>query len=283
MLTAAEIDDLREGFVGDALTDKADCPMCGSSSNRVDDAKNIHPDKPVTFELRACVACGHCWTSPFPSQRFLDHLYRSGSHSVIGEGWDLEQKVRFTVPEDMVRAATCRLVPGHYLEVGVGKGLLYSTYLQDGWQCQGVEPGEWGSSLPGVVSSMGDLPANASFDVVVALDVLEHVADPVGMLREIRPRMALEARIYLAFPNRDSLRFALQKGKWRMVRPIGHVHFFSKRSVVKMLSRSGLVTESIRTTDLLRIGDIRKPLTAAAYVAQELGWGDQFVVTARLE
>jgi hypothetical protein len=180
----------------------------------------------------------------------------------------------------MVCKAIAALRPGRYFELGVGKGLLYHHCCSNGWQCSGVEPGDWGSGIPGVVRSLDEVPGGSTFDVLVALDVLEHVRDPISVLRVLRGMSARGSRLFAAFPNRRSFRFILQKGRWRMVRPLGHIHYFSKKSACLMLEKAGFSPTNIQTTDLLEFMDLRRPLDAIIYLAQCAGWGDQLVVSA---
>lgn len=280
VIDSFQVDSLREGFVGEAFLTQELCPFCVSRSRIVDAALNIHADYPVSFDLRVCNRCGHGWIDPLPTQNFLDHLYRTGSNSVVGYGWSSEQKTQLTMPEKMVCKAIAASRPGRYFELGVGKGLLYKHYCSNGWQCSGVEPGNWGSGLPGVVRSLDDVPVGSAFDVLVALDVLEHVSDPIGVLRVLRGMSAPGSRLFTAFPNRQSFRFMMQKGRWRMVRPLGHIHYFSKRSVRLILETACFSPVSIQTTDLLEIKNVRRPLDAIIYMAQLAGWGDQLVVSA---
>ena len=62
------------------------------------------------------------------------------------------------------------------------------------------------ASLPGVVRGLGQIPPEPAFDLVVALDVLEHISDPAAALGALRQRAAPGAELYAAFPNNDSWR-----------------------------------------------------------------------------
>jgi hypothetical protein len=275
-----QLDSLREGFVGEAFVAQEMCPFCGSGSRIIDAALNINAEKPSSFALRVCSRCGHAWIDPLPTQNFLDHLYQIGSNSVIGYGWSSERKTQLTIPEQVVCKAVAALRPGRYFELGVGKGLLYSHCFSNGWRCSGVEPGDWGSGIPGVVRSLDEVPVGSTFDVLVALDVLEHVRDPIGVLRVLRGMSAPSSWLFTAFPNRRSFRFMMQKGRWRMVRPLGHIHYFSKQSARLMLEKAGFSPVNIQITDLLEFKDLRQPFNAIFYLAQFAGWGDQLIVAA---
>jgi hypothetical protein len=277
--------ELAEQYEGEAFSSAASCPICAGPSKVAHTAVNIHPEKPYSFDFRVCNRCGHGWIDPMPSQGLLTHLYRRGSHSVVGVGWAETEDESLTVPERLVaeRELSVRGGGGRYFELGVGKGRLYHRFLQAGWQCTGVEPGAWGRGLTGIYADLDSLPGQFVADVIVALDVLEHVADPKSTLRRLRALAARHTRLYCAMPNRQSLRARLDRERWRMLRPLGHVNYWSKKSLVRALNQSGLAAAELHRTDLWKPRPIRKWRDVAAAAVEHLGLGDQWVAVARVD
>ena len=235
-LSALQLSELLEGFDGEALAAQVSCPVCGSESSVDDTAFTIHPERPLAVDLRKCIRCRHGWIDPLPAQAFLNYLYGRGSRSVIGAE---QAKTELTIPEAIAACEAATLPATRYLEIGVGQGLLYRHFADAGWSAAGVDPGDWAASFPGIVRSIDDIDVDRRFDLIVAMDVLEHVRDPVAMVRRLRELAAPGARLFMAFPNRASLRAHVGKGRWRMVRPLGHLHFFSPRSARLMLKEAG--------------------------------------------
>ena len=271
------LDALRQGYDGDAFTPQTRCPLCDQGAVMVGSAQNIHPEHPVKFSLRRCKTCRHMWIDPLPTQPFLDHLYRRASNSVIGVGWESQRQPSLTLPEQRIAAAEQISTPGRYFELGVGKGILFERFRSLGWDCQGVEPGDWGAGIPGVVRSLSDVPQGAA-DVIVAADVLEHVSDPTATLRAVRSLAGPSTRLYAAFPNNQSFRFLMQKERWRMVRPLGHVHYFSRQSAVVMFQKAGFTVKSARANDLWEPGLVAAPKSLIFRTVQFLGFGDQWLI-----
>jgi cyclopropane fatty-acyl-phospholipid synthase-like methyltransferase len=83
--------------------------------------------------------------------------------------------------------------------------------------------------------------ADESFDVVTAVEVLEHVVDPLAELAQIR-RLLVPGGLFLyttgnAAPHRDQLE------RWRYVIPEIHVSFFEPRTLSLALRKTGFVPE----------------------------------------
>jgi hypothetical protein len=270
-------------YAGETFSSARVCPICAGHSKVAHGAFNIDPDRPRRFDLRVCGQCKHGWIDPMPSQGLLSDLYSRGSPSVIGIGWaEAEGESTLTLPERFVvaRDLGSQRSVGRYFELGVGKGGLYRKFLQNGWQCTGVEPGAWGRELPGIYPDIDLAPSSTGANVVVALDVLEHVADPVAMLKKIYRLAALSARFYCAMPNRQSARAIVQRSRWRMLLPLGHLHYWSRDSVVRAFSSAGFVIDELRKSDLWEPRPVRSLCAAAGAAVEHFGFGDQWIIMA---
>jgi rRNA maturation protein Nop10 len=277
------LSDIAENYAGDCFARTLFCPICGGRSKIAHPAYNSDPHKPYKFDLRVCIECGHGWIDPMPSQGLLNYLYGRAAHSVIGVGWSVQAHAGLSVPERFVRARELSdgVTPRRYFELGVGKGALYSEFLKAGWECHGVEPGVWGHGFPGVVSDIDVVPRSFLADRIVALDVLEHIADPKAMIRTLRQLSASDATLYCAMPNRQSFRARVGRDRWRMLRPLGHVNYWSRKSVLSAFSQSGFRVEELFKTDLWDAGPIRTLKSLAAAAIERFGAGDQWIVIAR--
>ncbi len=265
----------------DELHSQETCPVCAAKSKCLGAVRTIDPNSTRKVELRECSQCRHWWVNPIPTQALLDRLYAAGSLSVIGAGWDTSPKVELSVPEQFVLTAEQRTTKSNYLEVGVGKGLLFSRARARGWNCFGVEPGDWGETTSGIHRSLKALPAAEKFDIIVAIDVLEHVSSPTEFLAELRAKAAPSCRLYAAFPCKDSPRAMIRRLEWSMIRPFGHLHFFSSRSVQRVFADAGWSVTRKRKTDLWPMSRLRelRPSGPIRALVEVLQLGDQWLVT----
>jgi 2-polyprenyl-3-methyl-5-hydroxy-6-metoxy-1,4-benzoquinol methylase len=134
------------------------------------------------------------------------------------------------------------------------------------------------------------------FDVVLLLDVLEHLREPGRVLGELALRLAPGGRVIASIPNitHAAVRLELLQGRFRY-RTTGlldetHVHFFDSEEVEVLFRRAGLaIDERLRVTR--NLDETEFDVDVAALPADVLAAatsGDdaltyQFVVTARNE
>jgi 2-polyprenyl-3-methyl-5-hydroxy-6-metoxy-1,4-benzoquinol methylase len=123
------------------------------------------------------------------------------------------------------------------LEVGCGSGnvLRVLQRLAEGrGEVQGLEVSDAAAEVArrrtGLTVTSGylsDLDATASFDVIAAFDVLEHIADEAGVLVQMRDRLRPHGRLILTVPAHQSL--------WS---PFDVASGHERRYSLQMLSRS---------------------------------------------
>jgi SAM-dependent methyltransferase len=237
----------------------ASCPVCSSTNiSPVGKKLTIHPKATSRFSIFSCGSCGHWATDPLPQQDYLLQLYSEGSLSVYGEGWQKAISDQFEAPSTeeslgkhgwIVEAERAH-EPENYLEIGPGNCAVLRSFEAMNWKCYAIEPGSWSKDRPGFYDSIAQLP-DVQFDVAVANDVLEHVSDPRALLAEVSRVLKPGARLYSCFPNADSIRARVQGVNWRMVRPIGHVHYFSRQSAKDLLKGCGYNVRRMQPYDLL--------------------------------
>lgn len=92
------------------------------------------------------------------------------------------------------------------------------------------------------------------YATVVCADVLEHTADPVSVLRQLRRAARPDATFVISLPNvaHLSARMLLLFGQWpQMERGIfdrTHLHFYTRRTAERMLAEAGLHVLRARPT-----------------------------------
>ncbi len=151
------------------------------------------------------------------------------------------------------------------LELGCASGYFTRHLLERGCTVVGVEIDAAAAEQARKVTQrvlIGDLETMdlgaelgpATFDAIVAGDVLEHLRDPGAVLERLRPLLAPGGAIVASVPNvtHATVRLALLMGQWRY-RSLGlldrtHLRFFTRWSVLEMLRRSGFRLEQMLAT-----------------------------------
>jgi SAM-dependent methyltransferase len=108
--------------------------------------------------------------------------------------------------------------PLRIFDAGCGDGRLVADYIGRGFSVSGMDAhveGVAAARAKGVDAVVGDLEAvwpvgSATQDVVLLLDVLEHLVDPAHALGEARRVLSQDGHCIVAFPNHFDLRQRLR-------------------------------------------------------------------------
>jgi glycosyltransferase involved in cell wall biosynthesis len=152
--------------------------------------------------------------------------------------------------------------PGKVLDIGCSSGQLSSRIREFGHYVVGVDH----AKEPGVLDHVDEfvladldqgLPeVGGGFDVVVAADVIEHVRNPVALLREMADKAGPEGRLVISTPNFGHWypRLRVASGAFdydrRGILDETHLRFFSRRGLLRVLKSAHLRVDSLEYTGL---------------------------------
>ncbi len=124
------------------------------------------------------------------------------------------------------------------LDIGAGIGLLVGVAAESGLQAVGVEPSRWlveharpltgGALLPGLFPHPS--LSGQTFDLITLVDVIEHVADPIQLLRDCRESLAAEGVLMVVTPDVRSLAARLLGDRWWHFR-LAHVGYLDRHTL----------------------------------------------------
>jgi SAM-dependent methyltransferase len=168
-----------------------------------------------------------------------------------------------------VRTDIAPLLPAHaerVLEVGCGAGGTLAALKASGhagW-IAGIElsPDAAARARPRLdVLHEGDVDtqlehfAAGSIDLILCLDVLEHLVDPWATLKRLQALLRPGGQLIVSLPNirhYSVLLPLLFKGRWRYetagIMDRTHLRFFSRETAVDLLGQAGLALERERST-----------------------------------
>ncbi len=142
------------------------------------------------------------------------------------------------------------LPPGRLLDVGCGLGFLLSG-LKAGWDRHGVEVSAFAAEHArahghihlGPIEEAGY--ADEHFDVVVIHHVIEHLEDPIGMLKELRRVLKPDGWLILGTPDFDSGAARRFGEKYRLLHDVTHISLFSNDSMHRFVRDHGFRIEHV--------------------------------------
>ncbi len=141
---------------------------------------------------------------------------------------------------------------GRVLDIGCGTGKLLDWLKRHDWQVYGVEickqAAEYGNSF-GLNIFNGELIeakfSSEFFDVVVINQVLEHLYDPRGTLREIHRILKRDGMLLVGVPNIGSYEARVFGRYWSALEIPRHLYHFSIHSLRLLLTENNFDIQKI--------------------------------------
>lgn len=133
------------------------------------------------------------------------------------------------------------------LDVGCGKGDLLAVLMHRGWNGEGLEvDAEAAASARiqlGLKVHEGELESQRfpdhTFDAITMNHVIEHVHDPISLIRECLRVLKPGGRMVLATPNVRSLAHGRFGRNCSLLDPPRHLHLFTKINLKECTARAG--------------------------------------------
>jgi len=142
---------------------------------------------------------------------------------------------------------------GKLLEIGVGSGSFLNSIRRKGFDVTGCDLSKTLSrhvertyGIPVHNGFVSSLPSDPHYDVIVMNHVLEHVNDPISLLKDIRSRLKQDGLLHLAVPNVASWEAALPG--WASYEPY-HLVYFTPETLRKTLESAGFKVIRLVTRD----------------------------------
>jgi SAM-dependent methyltransferase len=250
---------------GDEQLARADrgsrCSICAGHTVAVGSKRSTTTT--LTFELRQCTECGFAFVrDPISDFAALyDDAYYRGEGadravSYVHEVTHFQRSVRqyewrgvVDVVESARRERGSEGAP-RWLDFGCGAGGLVRYLARRGVDAYGFEEGHGRElalrqKLP--ILSADELEKSERFDVVTAIEVLEHVFDPLDVLRTIRRALKPGGLFFYTTGNPSGRSPSALLG-WSYLVPEVHVSFYEPRTMSLALEKTGFRTFYPRST-----------------------------------
>jgi len=191
--------------------------------------------------------------NPQPSDEELARIYGSTYFVLSGDpdGQQHAASLKASTADhylDLIESYAGCKPTGRLLEVGCGQGDFLARAAARGLSVTGIEfsphaaqiaaakAGSQGRILAGDIKQA--VAQGEKFDYVVFADVLEHVRDPRGFLRDVHSLLNDDAIVAVVVPALDSNSARLMKTKWVEFKP-EHLWYFSSATLKRVLYSEG--------------------------------------------
>ncbi len=173
------------------------------------------------------------------------------------------------VNEGILKQVAARGNGAAILDVGAGRGALGEALRTMGYYVCAIEANEMAASVASskvdqvILSDLHDMNEinnvlmDKTFQYIIFSDVLEHVFDPLAVLRLYLPLLAEDGKLLVSLPNAVNwlTRFQIMLGmfdyKMTGVMDRTHIRFFTHRSAKKMLEASECIVENMDNTPFI--------------------------------
>ena len=202
-------------------------------------------DYGACLEMVRCQACGFIQTQNILEQEQIVKLYTNMEDddylsAATSRGQSnanqIDKYIKDYIKKDEISV----------FEIGVGSGGALH-YLQDyGYKVKGLEPSKALSDF--AITKYGLDVSNTSFeeykvkekyDVVIALDIIEHVASPNEFVAKMKKLVKEDGIVILGTPNVGSLVAKVLGNNWWHIRP-PHLYYFNVDTTRKILEKHDL-------------------------------------------
>ena len=136
--------------------------------------------------------------------------------------------------------------PGKILDIGCGLGLFLYLAKKRGWEANGIEVSKFASNFANnklklnVINSDNlDTFQDNFFDVIVVNHVLEHIENPLVILKQIKKKLNINGFLFIGVPNIEGLFPRFQKENWPSLQPLAHIYQFTPKTLKLLLQKIG--------------------------------------------
>ena len=262
------------------------CPICCSSSLKVCEK----PGKLLNqqFELFECISCTFLFIAN-PSTDYST-IYNAAYYEGNGADPMVDYAFEFDAPDQTIRkyewAGLHKLVSElagrsaklTWLDYGCGAGGFVRYLAKTGVVGFGTDTGGYADKV--VAAGIPFLPEQklreyaGKFDVITLIEVIEHVPDPVALLKEVNSLLRPGGVLFLTTGNSEPHRSMICE--WPYIIPDIHISLFNPKSMRTALSAAGFTPRNSKPnswTDIIKF-KVLKNLGArrASFVYELMPW-----------
>jgi len=223
------------------------CPVCGSDNRHI----AFRLQDPYT--IACCSQCGLHYLYPRLPAAAAEEIYREPSYYEGGSSGYREGG--YTSQEPALRATFRRLLGnlekrgltgGHLLEIGCGHGYLLDEARPFFDRRVGTEFSPEIAAIARThdaevfAGGIEQVPSHLKFQTIAAIQVIEHVYDPLSFVRQLVEHSMPGGHIVLATPDIGGVLRKIMGRRWPSFKTPEHVVYFSFGTLSSLMRQAGL-------------------------------------------
>lgn len=239
------------------------CKICGEQLSPF--IENIFDERhgyPGRFNIYRCDSCGFGQTVPDISEDVISEVYTKyyPRKRIVNGGTLQDRSVKISSPlkrwwMGVNNTAHYHITRGtKVLDIGCGDCTSIKEINAMGSEGYGIEPDQ---NIRPVIETLGlkvhiglfhEIPfPDRYFDYVTMSQVLEHIHNPVELLRSFRRILKDEGQVIIGVPNIDSRLREKYGHRWLNWHVPYHINHFSRKSLGLLAEMSGYQIKRIKT------------------------------------
>lgn len=195
-------------------------------------------------QIVQCHICGFVYSNP----RMEDGELLDAYSAVEDERYVLERAGRVRTFTKRLKNLEMYAGTGkgrRLLDVGAYIGVFVEVAQTNGWNAIGVEPSHWAveiansTNIPVIEGTLNARELEGEqFDAITLWDVIEHLDDPSAELSKIYSMLKPGGFVAVHTMDIGSLVAKVMGSRWPWLMDM-HIHYFGRKTLVKMLENNG--------------------------------------------
>ena len=231
------------------------CSLCKNTQLRII-SKKVRDSK--KHKIIECIKCGLIQLNPLPNHTELSEFYdkdRQAKNAGINFNIATMEKKAY---EDTKRRV--KLVQNiakrrdKILEIGSGHGFFLKGMLNLGFNVTGIEISKQRREITKKILGINVLDVNLNenkeilgkFDIILLFHVLEHVAEPIKFLKNIKTMLTKNGKIIIEVPNVEDHQVFLNEAYNAWYWQKAHLSYFSPDTLRLVLQKAKFKNISIK-------------------------------------
>lgn len=220
------------------------CGLCGAPGRRF--------VVKYGFDVLRCSGCDNAFVPSGAIPANLEDIYSAayfeGGETTTGYPSYLADRdiLLKNFAERLAFIDACRPPGRRLLDVGAAYGLLLKVAREEGWDASGVEIAPdcalEAARISGASVACGnflDVPLQGPYDVIVMLDVIEHLRDPGAAVARAFELLSPGGLLVVETGDLHAPWSRLLGRRWYFFDPPAHLFYFSERGLLELLRRHG--------------------------------------------